>query len=173
MENDFLATEKKFKKSLSILFSSKYVLFSVRKKLFVWTKIVCPARWMGHNIFAYLNSFWPHSSLTLRNHNIRLPSLDRVVKNRLMPHLFCPIQNDFCPSQNIFVLDTKFCPKLKKSTFLLVKWMENNFLVMEKSFPQLKVIFYPFPKQIWAFKPGTKNFCPGQFWFCPGRWTRH
>ena len=36
--------------------------------------------------------------------------------------------------------------------------MENNFFVMEKSFPQLKVIFYPFPKQIWALKPGTKIF---------------
>ena len=33
--------------------------------------------------------------------------------------------------------------------------MKNNFLA--KIFPQLKVIFYHFPKQIWAFKPGTKN----------------
>ena len=41
----------------------------------------------------------------------------------------CPRQNNFCPRQNIFVPDKKFCPKLK-STFLLVKWMENNFLAL-------------------------------------------
>ena len=43
--------------------------------------------------------------------------------------------------------------------------MENNFLAMEKIFPQLKVIFYPFPKQIWAFKPGTKNFVRDKNYF--------
>ena len=48
-------------------------------------------------------------------------------------NIFCTGQNNFCPRQNIFVPDKKFCPKLK-STFLLVKWMENNFLAMEKNF---------------------------------------
>ena len=44
--------------------------------------------------------------------------------------------------------------------------MENKFLVMEKkSFPQLKVIFYPFPKQIWAFKPRTKIFVRAKKYF--------
>ena len=33
--------------------------------------------------------------------------------------------------------------------------MKNNFLAMEENFLQLQVIFYPFPKQIWAFKHGT------------------
>ena len=28
--------------------------------------------------------------------------------------------------------------------------MENNFLATEKKFLQFKVIFYPFPKQIWT-----------------------
>ena len=35
------------------------------------------------------------------------------------------------------------------------KRMKNNFLAMEENFLQLQVIFYPFPKQIWAFKHGT------------------
>ena len=48
-------------------------------------------------------------------------------------NVFCPRQNNFCPRQNIFVPDKKFCSK-QKSIFLLVKWMENNFLVMEKKF---------------------------------------
>ena len=48
-------------------------------------------------------------------------------------NIFCTGQNNFCPRQNIFVPDKNFCPKLK-STFLLVKWMENNFLAMEKNF---------------------------------------
>ena len=53
--------------------------------------------------------------------------------------LFVPDKIFFVPDKIIFVLDktflsrTKFCPKLK-STFLLVKWMENNFLAMEKNF---------------------------------------
>ena len=72
-------------------------------------------------------------------------------------NIFCPKQNHFCPTQNIFVPDKNFVLSWN-NTFLLVKWMENNFLAMEKNCQQLKVIFYPFPKQIWAFKSGTKIF---------------
>ena len=36
--------------------------------------------------------------------------------------------------------------------------MENNFLAMEKNCQQLKVIFYPFPKQKGDFRLGTKIF---------------
>ena len=60
---------------------------------------------------------------------------------------FVPDKIIFVQNKMIFVLDKitfvldktflsqtkKFCPKLK-STFLLVKWMENNFLAMEKNF---------------------------------------
>ena len=130
MENDFLATEKKFPTLNSHFLSfspANMCFFRWGKNFLSEQKFFCPARWMGHNIFAYLHSFWPHSSLTLRNHNIRLPSLDRVVKNKLMPHLFCPIQNDFCPRQNQNCLRQNiFCPEQK------ILYMDKKFIISDE-----------------------------------------
>ena len=79
------------------------------------------------------------NSTTLKCQNAK--TLKR--KNAKMMLMPCPSaqkkyflygQNSFCPRQNIFIPDKKFCPKLK-STFLLVKCMENNFLAMKKNFP--------------------------------------
>ena len=77
----------------------------------------------------------------------------------------CPVhlpgQNNFCLRQNIFVPDKKFCPKLK-STFLLVIWMENNFLAMEKNFSTAWSHFLSFSQANMNFLAWDKNFCPGQ-----------
>ena len=51
MENDFLANDKVLstaKKSFSIFFTSKYVLFSLGNIFLSKQKIFCPGRWMGH-----------------------------------------------------------------------------------------------------------------------------
>ena len=78
----------------------------------------------------------------------------------------CPVhlprQNIFCTRQNIFCTgQNNFCPKLK-STFLLVKWMENNFLAMEKNFSTAWNHFLPFSQANMNFLVWDKNFCPGQ-----------
>ena len=44
------------------------------------------------------------------------------------------------PRQNIFRPDKKFCSRLK-SLYLLVKWMENDFLAMDKIFSSAKKSF--------------------------------
>ena len=52
-------------------------------------------------------------------------------------NIFCPRQNHFYPTQNIFVPDKNFVLSWN-NTFLLVKWMENNFLAKEMFFHTLK-----------------------------------
>ena len=60
--------------------------------------------------------------------------------------IFCPGQKCFVWDKIRIVLDKKLCPTLKR-TFLLVKWMENNFLAMEKKFHSLKSFSIPFPSK--------------------------
>ena len=42
-----------------------------------------------------------------------------------------------------------------------MKWMKNDFLAMDKIFPQLKIIFYPFHKYVYFFSLWQK-FLSGQ-----------
>ena len=51
------------------------------------------------------------------------------------------------PGQNVFCPDKKFYPRLK-SSYLLGKRIEDDFLAVEKNFHGKKVILYPFPYQI-------------------------
>ena len=69
-----------------------------------------------------------------------------------------------------FVWTKKF-PK-QKSTYLPVKWMENNFLAMKKCCPWLKTHFPSISHANMYFLAWDK-ICPGQKIFCLGRWTRH
>ena len=59
------------------------------------------------------------------------------VIHKLHRHNFCPVhlpgQNIFCPDKKIFLC--------YKSTYLLVKWTENDFLAMDKIFSWLKSHF--------------------------------
>ena len=71
----------------------------------------------------------------------------------------------FLPRQKIF-------PRLKNS-HLLVKWMENDFLAMDKIFSTAKKSFpILFPCRYETFSLG-QNFLSTQKIFCPGRWTRN
>jgi len=56
--------------------------------------------------------------------------------------------------QNNFCLDKKFCAKLK-NTYLLVKWMENDFLATDKIFLTAKKSFsILFPSKYVLFSLG-------------------
>ena len=66
----------------------------------------------------------------------------RLKTKTFLIHL-CPVH---LSGKNILCTDKKFCPKLK-STYLLVKWMENDFLATDKILSTAKKLF-PFHEQI-------------------------
>ena len=64
-------------------------------------------------------------------HTLLVLSIHDSYKPKCSVHL--PRKNIFCPHK-------KFCPRLR-SAYLLMKWMENDFLATDKIFPTLKSHF--------------------------------
>ena len=79
---------------------------------------------------------------------------------------FCPDKIIFVPDKIKIVQDKNFCPKLKKHKFAC-EWLETDFLVMEKFFPQLKSHFLSFSQASMNLLALQKNISPGQKIFCP------
>ena len=98
-------------------------------------------------------------------HTLLVLSIHDSYKPKCSVHL--PRKNIFCPHK-------KFCPRLR-GAYLLVKWMENDFLATDKIFPTAKKSFsILFPSKYVLFRLGQnfmsrqKSFCPGQKFFFAG-----
>ena len=77
-----------------------------------------------------------------------------------------------CPSAQTkyFLSRTKDLVLRLKSTFFLVKWMENNILALEKKFfHSLKSFSILFLSKYELLSLGQKIFCLEQKMFCPGQ----
>ena len=70
-------------------------------------------------------------------HTLLVLSIHDSYKPKCSVHL--PRKNIFCPHK-------KFCPRLR-SAYLLVKWMENDFLATDKIFSSAKKSFFHLRRQ--------------------------